>query len=264
MMGKLFTALQYASMGLGLGADVRSKWIFSSMLSRVKFHSALSLSNSRVYNATIQVETLKQIVHFREQDIFIFNEVLFGNPYIQPELYKNPPRCIIDLGAHVGLAALRFAAAFPKAIIHCYEPDPENFDLLQLNTQALKNIVLHQEAVGSIFGKAKLYINPDRHTASSLKPNQTDACKLVECRVKPLDGVIAEIGADVDLIKFDIEGVECEVFSHSQLVCRVQRIVGEMKAPFTEIEDFVKLFPNHIVEILQAAKNMYLIYLHKG
>lgn len=39
----------------------------------------------------------------------------------------EPPRCIIDLGAHIGFATLCFKAQFPDTEVHCYEPDPENF-----------------------------------------------------------------------------------------------------------------------------------------
>jgi hypothetical protein len=36
--------------------------------------------------------------------------------------------------------------------------------------------------------------------------------------LKPLDAIIREAGETVDLIKFDIEGVEDQVFSRSSLV----------------------------------------------
>jgi FkbM family methyltransferase len=263
MMGKVRTALKYASIGLDLGADLRSKWILSSMLPRLRLHSTLGVCHSNIYNATIQIERSKLTVHFREKDIFIFNEVLFGNPYITPELYKEPPRYILDLGAHIGLASLRFTAAFPNAVIHCYEPDPENFELLALNTEGLRNIVLHREAVGCAIEKTFFYINGDRHTASSLKPDGMDRFSKIECSVLSLDEIIKRTDSSVDLIKFDIEGVEYEVFSCSELVHGLRHIVGEMKASRPEIERFINLFPGHITQCHQAAKNMSMIYLNK-
>jgi FkbM family methyltransferase len=261
-MGKFSTGLKYASLGLGLGVDMRSRWVLASMLPRLKMHRALSLSNSNIYTATVQLEQLRRTVHFRDQDIFIFREVLVDNVYLEPDLYKEPPRCILDLGAHIGLATLRFAAAFPKATIHSYEPDPENFRLLNLSVEGLPNIVLHQEALGTTIGKATLYVNPDKHTATSLKANGNHGPKVV-CSVTALDVAIRQAGAAVDLIKFDIEGVEQEVFSGSELAHQVKHIVGEMKASPAEIDVFLRLFPDHKAEIRQAAKNMYMIHLHK-
>ena len=263
-MSKFNTGLKYVSMGLGLGADVYSKWVLASMLPRLRLHKALGLSTSNVYTATVQLEELARTLYFREQDIFTFREVLFGEGYLRPDLRKKPLRCIVDLGAHVGLAATRFAAAFPQARVHCYEPDPENFRLLQLNTQDVPNISVHHEAVGIASGKANFYINSERHTASSLKPNQSEACKIAVCNVKPLDAIIEEVGGAVDLIKFDIEDLEYQVFSQSQLVHHVNRLVGEIKAPLTEIDRFLSLFPSHTPETRQAAKHMYYIYLSHG
>ena len=263
-MGKLSTGLKYVSMGLGLGSNLRSRWILASMLPRLRLRKMLGLSTSNIYTATVRVEGLESTLYFREQDIFTVREVLFGEGYLKPNFYKKPLRSIIDLGAHVGLAAIRFAAAFPEARINCYEPDPENFKLLQLNTQDLPNISLHQEAVGPAFGKANFYINPERRTAGSLKPNQRDRYELTECSVKPLDAIIEEVGTAVDLIKFDIEELEHDIFSQSRLVHQVNRLVGEIKAPSTEIDRFLSLFPSHIPEIRQEAKHMYLIYFtHK-
>ncbi len=79
-------------------------------------------------------------------------------------------------------------------------------------------------------------------------------------------GIVADgledVGMQVDLIKFDIEGVEDEVFSHSRRVHEVKHIVGEMKAALPEVEKLRSLFPGHDAKIRQAAKHMYMIDLH--
>jgi FkbM family methyltransferase len=260
-MTKFLTALKYASLGWDLGVDAHSKWLLASMLPRLKFHDALNMTNRNIYEARVQVAGLKQTVHFREQDIFIFCEVLADNAYVDGDLYERPPACIVDLGAHIGLATLRFAAAFPQATIHCYEPDPQNFNLLKLCTSGLPNAILHQDAVGTTTGTAEFYVNRDRHTASSLRTTKGGAYQKIECRVKPLDSILEDAGSRVDLIKFDIEGVENEVFSHSRRVHEVKHIVGEMKASLSEVEKLRSLFPGHDAKIRQAAKNMYLIHL---
>jgi FkbM family methyltransferase len=235
------------------------------MLPRLKLHSLLGLNASRVYTAGVAIGDLRRPLYFREQDIFIVHEVLGLCPYIIADFFKSPPRYIIDLGAHIGLATLQFKAAFPEAIIHSYEPDPDNFRLLELNTQGLPSVVLHQEGVGYAWAKTILYVCPTRHASTSLNRPYDEAAVYyeVECMVKPLDAVIHEAGKVVDLIKFDIEGVEHQVFSRANLVHQVRFLVGEMKALPSEIDQFVSLFPQHQVSIQRIGKRMHFMHLHR-
>jgi len=235
------------------------------MLPRLKCYSALGMSTSKVYVAEVTIGELRHALHLRKQDIFILHEILGHSPYMTGDLYQNRPRCIIDLGAHIGLATLQFKAAFPEVAIHCYEPDPESFRLLELNTKALSNVLLHHEGVGSELAKAILYVHSNRHSATSLNPpkDKSDVYE-VECVVKSLDTILREVGDTVDLIKFDIEGIEYPVFSHSGLVQQVRFLVGEIKASSRELDQFVKLFPSHHVSTQQMSRNMYLIHLSQN
>jgi FkbM family methyltransferase len=264
-VSKFKTTLDYAATGIQLGVNRRSKLLLASMLPRLKFNSAIGLNASKVYAAEVAIGELRRLLYLREQDIFIVHEVLGHSPYLIADLYKSPPHCIIDLGAHIGLATLQFKAVFPEAVIHCYEPDPENFRLLELNTQALPKVVLHHEGVGSELTEAILYVHPNRHSSTSLKRPQKDTDVYgVECMVKPLDAIIREAGKVVDLIKFDIEGIEYPVFARSNLVQQVRFLVGEMKASTSEIDQFVKLFPNYHVSIQRIDKNMHFIHLRQN
>ena len=261
-LGKLRTGLEYAAMGTRVGADIRSKWTLASMLVRLKIRDSARPTNNRIYTATLKAGALRQVVRFRIEDIFIIHELFSGEGYLFPDLYEEPPACIIDLGAHIGLASIRFAGAFPEAVIHCYEPDPENFRLLKSNTSSLPNVVLHEVAVGEKSSKAMLHIQPNRHTASSLRPEKrTEAMFEVECDVKSLDDILSEVGETVDLIKFDIEAVKFDVFSHSILVQEVDYLVGEMKAPYPNIKRLCELFPKHESDIRNISGDMHFIYL---
>jgi FkbM family methyltransferase len=264
LMHKLKTARNYITTGMQLGANWRSQFLLASMLPRLKLQQSLGLTTSRVYTAEIVIGDLKQLLHLRAQDIFIFHEVLGHSPYIIPDLYKDPPHCIVDLGAHIGLATLQFKSAFPEAIIHCYEPDPENFILLKLNTKDLPNVTLHHEGVGRELEKAILYVHQGRHASTSLiRPDQYTNVYEVQCTVKPLDTIIRGIDHTVDLIKFDIEGVEYQAFFRSNLVHHVRYLVGEMKASPSGIDRFVKLFPYHHASIQCVDKKMHLMQLRR-
>jgi FkbM family methyltransferase len=62
---------------------------------------------------------------------------------------------IIDAGANIGASIVYFAMQFPKAKIICFEPDLENFKLIQKNTYGL-NVDLRQQAIGSDNGRVEL------------------------------------------------------------------------------------------------------------
>ncbi len=261
LIGKMNTLWRYAKVGWERGADWRSKCLLATMLPRFKLARALGINSERIYCATLRWRGYFLPFYFRAQDIFIMYEILAGNPYIPAWLDQSPPNHIVDLGAHIGLATLSFKAHFPGAFIHCYEPDPDNFQLLKLNTAGLPGVFLHPEAVGARSGEAVLYVNHQRHSASSLKPERKgEAMTEVRCVVKALDEILAMIGS-VDIIKFDIEGLEYEVFASSRLAQSVKCIVGEMKAEFADLERFLALFPGHDARWVSVAQKMYLIYL---
>jgi FkbM family methyltransferase len=261
-ISKVKTLWQYTYAAWALGDDLHSKLVLATMLPRLKF-SAIGVDSERLHKVRIKVDSLRRVLYFRTQDIFLIHEVLWGNPYIHPAMLQNPPQCILDLGAHIGLATLRFKASFPHAIIHCYEPDPENFHLLELNTRSLDNVVLHKEAVGPVSGEGILYVQPARRSACSLvSPGDVEGVKEVMCKVRALDHILHEL-YKVDFIKFDIEGIEQEVFRVSRLVHRVPFIVGELKTDEQGLKDFLSLFPYHETYVQSITPKMHLVYLQR-
>jgi FkbM family methyltransferase len=261
MIGKLATTWKYALMGFTLGADIRSKCTIASMLPRLRFRRSMRMNTDSLHSVNITATGATSTVYCREQDIFILRELFLENYYMHVGLFESRVRCIIDLGAHAGFAAIRLATVFPDARISCYEPDPENVRVLVQNVEKLPNVSVYNEAVGTSTGIAEFYINQERHTASSLRRDAHSECRTSHIRVKPLDAIIQEVGIPVDLLKFDIEGFEHEIFSQSRLIQHVKYVVGEIKAESEDIKRFVDLFPNHTKDIRKVAKRMYLVYL---
>jgi len=157
LLRKCKTLCDYARTGIQLGADLRSKCLLASMLVRLKWLQAKS-GDRTVYQAAVNIGSLRRTLSMRAGDIFLVHEVLSESPYIRPEMAQEPPRCIVDLGAHIGLATLGFKARFPEAKVHCYEPDPDNFALLKTNVAGLSGVSLHPEAVGTQRAEGVLYI----------------------------------------------------------------------------------------------------------
>ncbi len=68
-------------------------------------------------------------------DAAIFEQVLCeGSEYRLP--VDIQPSVIFDIGANIGAAAVYFAARYPQAKIYCFEPLPENIELLRKNVEA--------------------------------------------------------------------------------------------------------------------------------
>lgn len=64
----------------------------------------------------------------------------------------------------------------------------------------------------------------------------------------------------IDLIKFDIEGAEWEVFRASHLVHNVQFIIGELKADEYRVMWFRNLLPFHEALFRRGAQKVWYIY----
>lgn len=260
---KLRTALSYTRRGVLLGADLRSRWLLASALPRLKWQGERDLRDGPVEVADIRLGGLRRRLSYRLSDIFIIYEVLGQNPYVVHEIQQERPRCILDLGSHIGLATLQFKASFPHAEIHCFEPDPENFRLLERNIDELRGVYLHSEAVGGESGTAPFYVNLHRHNGSSLlmSSKKGEEVAPVITRVRTLDEILAEAGQTVDVVKFDIEGMEYKTFQASRLVHRVRWVVGELKGTKEDINRFLVLFPEHEGSVRWITPKMAYIYL---
>ena len=262
LISKAKTLWRYTHAAWALGDDLRSRLVLATLLPRLKL-PVIGVDGERLHKVRIKVDSLRRVLYLRTQDIFLVYEVLWGNPYVHPEMLQILPRCILDLGAHIGLATLRFKASFPQAIIHCYEPDPENFQLLELNTEGLNGVVLHKEAVGVVSGEGILYVQPERHASSSLVPPRDEkGVKKVGCKVRTLDEILQELG-QVDLVKFDIEGIENEVFRVSRLIQQVPFIVGEIKTDKQGLKQLLALFLRHEAHVQSITSKMHLVYLRR-
>jgi len=251
-------------MGRSLGVDWRSRWILATLLPRAKIAASLGLRNDREWRVSLRLAGRPVPLRLRTQDIFILNEIALSAPYCPGWLESEPPKVIVDLGAHVGLATLQLRAHFPNAWVHCYEPDGDNFRLLAANTNGLDHVVIHEEAVGARTGDRMFYMRPLRRSASSLvPPDEENGVQSVRARVRSLDDILTDVGG-ADLLKFDIEGAEYEVFSAARHVCEVRAIVGEIKGPEAELTRLFALFPEHEAFVTSVTPKMHYVYLRKN
>lgn len=146
----------------------------------------------------------------------IYQEIFLEKEYYFKFKHKNPT--IIDCGSHIGISIHFFKSIYPKATILGFEPDPNNFILLQKNItkNKLSNIFLINKAVWSKNGHSTLYGFTNKDTSgwswdNSLVPNiwsdknVKNKFSIQTCRLSEF------INTPIDLLKLDIEGSEAKV-----------------------------------------------------
>jgi FkbM family methyltransferase len=133
---------------------------------------------------------------------------------------------IVDAGANIGAATIYFSFLFPAAHIIALEPAPENFALLQCNTQGL-DVVCLEAALASHAMKVSVH-----DVGAGFWGYRTEA-------TEGPGGVpavsIGEIYAGCSsshfpfLVKIDVEGAEEEIFSaHTEWVQETPLVIIEL------------------------------------
>lgn len=121
---------------------------------------------------------------------------------------------IVDLGAHIGVFAVKAAkAAVNEGMVVAIEPDIDNLRFLKKNIHAndLRNVVVVEKGVWSTKDRLKISIRCRTGTHSFL--HRKDDNRFVEVEVDTLDNILRELGVKkVDFIKMDIEGAEIEAY----------------------------------------------------
>jgi FkbM family methyltransferase len=143
----------------------------------------------------------------------------------------RPGMTVVDIGAHRGETASAFAAR--GATVYAFEPNPDIFPLLEAAARRDPRIRPQQAAVLDEDGEMRLYLHRDyrqepeaRSESSSLiadKPGlAADDWRTVE--VRDVAGVVAGIGAPIDVMKIDAEGAEYRILARLIATGAVDRV----------------------------------------
>jgi FkbM family methyltransferase len=162
----------------------------------------------------------------------IYKQTLPSQPYI------------IDCGANIGLSIIYMKRLYPEAEILAFEPDEQNFKLLQKNVESfeLKNITLRQEAVWSantmlqFVGDGSMSSRIDNHA-------EKNYISVKAIRLKDF------LNRKVDFLKIDIEGAEYEVIKDAKDGLHfVKNLFLEYHGTFAqnrELNDLLSIVVNH-------------------
>jgi len=126
----------------------------------------------------------------------------------------------LDIGAHVGLYALRLARRFEA--VYAFEPDIHNFDCLVTNVVRLGNIHCCQAALGASSVEVRMVGKPSvsKRVEHFTTEQEAKVC-LTAVQMRPLDW----FGLEPDFVKIDVEGYERLVLVGGEKTFRKHRPV---------------------------------------
>lgn len=142
--------------------------------------------------------------------------------YARKLMDQRRPACVWDVGANVGLWSLFFAAYRPTIqTIACFEPDPINRKILQINVEknGIKSIQIRPEALSDKLGKLTFMADPMTGSTGTLEADnnfigrhfnakQTE----IQVDVSTVDAIVAGGLPAPDFMKIDVEGHELPLF----------------------------------------------------
>jgi FkbM family methyltransferase len=147
---------------------------------------------------------------------------LWGDdPYRLAVLPRNLAT-VLDVGANVGFFAILARHYFPTATIHCYEPAPAIFPILQRHTEGLR-VIAYQAGVSNNDGSASL-VSQDQAPSlyNRVALDAEGAIQLISFK-----NAIDRLGETVDLLKLDCEGGEWSIVEDRESLRRVKHVAME-------------------------------------
>jgi len=126
---------------------------------------------------------------------------LFAN--LKSDLPHLRVSTVFDVGANIGQSIDEYVRYFRDAVIHSYEPVPSTFRMLQDRYGRHPRVHLHQVALGSSSGTAKMRV--DNGTSDGFRIDDGGTEEVPMARIDDL-GV-----GHINFLKIDTEGYDLEV-----------------------------------------------------
>jgi FkbM family methyltransferase len=125
---------------------------------------------------------------------------------------------VLDIGANVGSFAIWAGMRWPQSTVHCYEPHPGTFRLLEQNTSDRSGVIRHNVAVFPTEGRRlPLFQRYDGDGESGLAHVMSRYFNEGIGSTVEVDVVHPSELPSADVVKIDVEGVEAAILEHLDL-----------------------------------------------
>ena len=162
----------------------------------------------------------KYITRANTIDLTVINEILVFKQYGNLVKFISEKSSIIDIGAHIGAFSILAAKMTSNGKIFSYEPDRENFAMLDKNIKINhleKRITAFQLGVGKKRGEAEFYLDKKN---SGMHSFYNKKGKLIKIKTITLADVFKSNKVKkCDFLKMDCEGAEYEIFYSTPREC---------------------------------------------
>ncbi len=181
-----------------------------------------------------------KIYHFGERIIFkIFYDIFVSEEYTSKFLKIENGDTVVDIGAHIGLFTI-FAKSKAKCKIYCYEPHPQNFQMLIKNIEEnkLEDVFAYPFAVSNSSGIEKLYLN-GQSTLHSMVPSSKK--NYINVKSVTLSEIFESNNLNrINFLKMDCEGKEFDIIlsTPKNLLKRIDKISLEFHEESTNYNQY--------------------------
>jgi len=138
----------------------------------------------------------------------------------------DPGTTFVDVGAHIGYFSIVAAALVGESgAVHSFEPDPDCFSRLVLNSRAYPWVTTYNSAVADRNGEISFYRSPKQSESGwGAIFNEDGKRAELSVRVCTLDNWMSEEGIEkISVLKMDVEGSEYRVLEGAQaLIARTR------------------------------------------
>jgi FkbM family methyltransferase len=156
--------------------------------------------------------------------------------------YRSKPSVTIyDIGAHIGTFSTIMAALLPQAVVHAFEPAPENFAMIQRNVRHLGLVGRVRPRLAGVGARKGVFLTDALHRS----PDTTNTgghsalgLQLVDAAAHRGQSVAEMVTLNelldgeerVDIMKIDCEGSEFEILYGltPEQFARIDTMLGEI------------------------------------
>jgi FkbM family methyltransferase len=138
-----------------------------------------------------------------------------GEQFVLKAVETADVRCVFDVGANVGNWTRLACAAFPGAVVHCFELDEDTCRTLGAHMTDQKRVIVNCQGLSDAPGQVSFKAYPDASELTSMLdyPHAAASVRKVGCVLAGDEYVEANRLDKVDFLKIDVEGAERNVLA---------------------------------------------------
>lgn len=144
-------------------------------------------------------------------------------------------KMVLDVGANEGKISRNILDTFPKAFVHCFEPNPSTFKDLKNNLSDYEGrFATHSIGLSDKHGEGRLFLTESNKTSTfKASGNQEQLLGFHDVEIGTIDWFFEKEGlAKIDFLKIDTEGMDLAVLRGARNVLS-SRSIGIIEAEVT-------------------------------